>query len=155
MPKIIVNTSSIERASSSLISGQVHWLHQQFVFPDIEWWDSPVVVFTWWLDSVTGLINGSQQASMDFMEGPFSIEIVTTDGNACTLRFTRRGQRAVEIIGEEQTTLGAMLDALIHASADVLAACEQASWRSSDIDALRAALDRARSVQQTGGGAEI
>lgn len=146
---IVVDTSS-ERFLSEVDAGKavlvdLHLTIGEQVFPSAPFLDFPIIVLTWWLESLTDLSNGVKRVRNSYMSGPFEF-VVENDGAmlfiACRQR-TLSGER--NLISAQGIPLTAYAAALISAATILLDALDRLAAAGIDVDNLRVALARSGS----------
>lgn len=120
-------------------------------FPGTGWVDFAVVILAAWADVSVQLLRGrSSMARVDFMDGPFHVEITPLARNEWRLllvesRVSRQIEEAVRV------DAGQLVASLIGASARILTTCHQRGWESQDSQRLAALLPILRDQAETRG----
>jgi hypothetical protein len=110
-------------------------------FPAEGWNDFVVVVLGWWANALLRLLRSdSANETVNFMDGPYTVEVSMT--SAGMLRF-----RALEGIGRHiEKSSGdalpiAFVESLILQSHEVISACRRQGWWSKDAEYLASSLE--------------
>lgn len=103
-PNLIVDLPSLRQSSAGQITGGIHWALDSGPFPDSEWDDFVVVVLTWWSEAVLRLRRGDRSVTLDFMDGPPSIELRSSD-ESIELRAIHSPDREPSDVGTVELNL--------------------------------------------------
>jgi len=140
-----LDESNPRRSSATGLVTAGIWLRMSLRdFPAPGWDDFVVVVLGWWADvSVQLLRGGLSTARVDFMDGPYHVEITPLAPNEWHLllvesRVSRQIEEAVRV------DAGQLVASLIAASARILTTCQQRGWESRDSQRLAALLPMLR-----------
>jgi hypothetical protein len=109
-------------------------------FPMRGWNDFAVVILGWWATALLRLLrNVSTRETVNFMDGPYSVEVSRTPSGMLHLRAlegsTRNREMATGEVEANPFVLG-----LISQSRGVLDACRRQGWWSNDAQTLESAL---------------
>lgn len=101
---LIINPDSI-RLSKNKISEQVFSeiyfsIHDDIFFPEKGWDDFSVVIMGWWLERSLG-IRGGDKAVLNFMDGPYYLEISEL-GEDYTILFVNDKYNVKKVICSEK-----------------------------------------------------
>jgi hypothetical protein len=143
---IVVDTSS-ERFLSEVKAGKgvvvdLHLMIGGQAFPSVPFLDFPIVVLSWWLDSLADLSRGAKRVRNSFMNGPFEFLVENDKATlfiVCRQR-TLSGER--NSIPRQGVLLTDYSAALINAATILLNALDRLAATGPDISGLRAALAR-------------
>src|SRR5262245_3751542 len=136
---IVVDPSSLRIRETTPATGDICLLLDSKPFPTESWNDFVVVVLGWWTAACARLLLGHSEAeSVDFMDGPFTVELSIIQSHTLSLRAMRRGrgQRSHEVASAD-TSLFTFLDALLSASHAILDACRERNHWSPDVRILQ------------------
>jgi len=110
-------------------------------FPDANWDDFGLVILAWWLEVAVPFVNGfTKSAVLRFMDGPFELRMASHGNGECSLAGIIRHDPEVEAFRDIALTKD-VLEAIVRASIEALAAHQSAGCRSQDYDALKALVD--------------
>lgn len=134
---IEVDLDSLEHTHQ--IVGNIYFIidYHRF-FPDEGWSDFVVIILSWWIQSLKGLIISSAGSSyiFDFMDGTPMVLGKKIDSNQIEMSFCNdNDRREIEFIAI--CRLDELKDALLSVSKKVLRALDRKKWNSSEIDELR------------------
>jgi hypothetical protein len=138
---IIVDTTSLEARTGASATANL-WLEiDGREFPCRGWNDFVVVVLAWWARALLRLFRGtSEKERVNFMDGPYAVEV--SGPSSDTFWF-----RAIEGVERNHETASGGAPAvefavsLIVQGREVLEACKQRGWWSSDAVALASSLN--------------
>lgn len=132
--QIIVDLGSLELAHG-VITGKIHVSNTTFSFPEAEWNDFVVVILGWWVAAAAQVLDGTKpRDSLQFMDGPYSIEISHCSGGNVTLTLQASARRRT--VETWTCDPGAIHRELIRSAGAVLATCETKGWRTADTTTL-------------------
>ena len=144
--EIEVRPATFEIGSGGSVVGVIFVTADGQPFPAGSWSDFPLVVLSWWLDSL--LSQGTGTKVLRFMEGPYYIEVSgPTLFGAANVRLVdkqnpQNGQELALNYGE----FGAEVrTAAEHAAAE----CERRGWKTADLTALRKSLRDSRRFEES------
>jgi hypothetical protein len=133
--RIVVEPSTVRAGGIGPTTGNI-WIELgPLGFPVKHWNDFVVVILEAWVGAMTrlSLQAGGQGERVHFMDGPYSVEVVS-------LRPGTLGFRAIERSGEEKgcedTQAAPFIGSLISASERTLAVCRDRNCWSTDADKL-------------------
>lgn len=142
---IELNESSVDRSGTSeTITGGICLRLSDTAFPASDWDDFVVPILTAWADAVTRLLTGaSTREHVQFMDGPFEVEIVQTSPDTWTLHLIERGLAGPQVATAtvDPTPLAA---SVVDASERTLRTLARRDWQSRDVSLLAAAGKRLR-----------
>ncbi len=118
-------------------------------FPMRQWNDFVIVVMSWWAAAMLRLVRGSIAETVDFMDGPFTVEITKTPAGLLRFRALEGSNRSNEMaIGEG--TSNSFISRLISESQEVLSSCRRRAWWSKDAEILESSIEALE--RETAGG---
>lgn len=142
---LTIEADSLMQNRSGAIVGRIYFRSNGLAFPDNQWSDFPVVVLAWWLDALGRLLEGADNESLPFMDGPYRVELLRSK-DVMALRFVEdKGEKVVvaEAIADQSEVLATVL----MGAATVLKEADAKSWSSREIEELRASYKRVARVQ--------
>ena len=135
------DVETLRRSTKGSITGRLYVELGTFVFPDRGWSDFVVVILSWWLEALYGLVDGNRTAELGFMDGPYAIGVTAIDLSVCSLECFQKG-RTDTILTKTSVDVFQLIQEVQHVSARVVEVCDAQGWQSSDVIALRALLNR-------------
>jgi len=114
-------------------------------FPMLRWNDFAVVVMSWWAIALLRLLRGTSiLETVNFMDGPYTVEVSISSPGMLQIRALRRCVAQVDEVatGEEPTT--PFILGLISQSSKILDACKRQGWWSKDAEILESSLEALR-----------
>ena len=127
-PEIIVNTDSFYESSS--IIGKIYFQIGDFFFPEEGWDDFAVVILSWWLHAFK---NSETVFSMLFMDGPFEVNVVRSEGKTLELTFIHKEKKLFIVSCAEEV----LKKQLLNAARKILIKSSQENWTTSAIAGLQ------------------
>lgn len=109
-------------------------------FPMHQWNDFAVVVMSWWAGAILRLVRGSISETVDFMDGPYTVEITKTPSGLLRFRAFEGTNRSNEIAFGEGAAKP-FISRLISESQDILSACGRQEWWSKDAEILKSSVE--------------
>jgi len=124
------------RAESGLVYCEISLVVDGICFPDSRWTDFAVVVLAWWCQALLRLLRGeSGRIEVDFMEGPYLVELQRAGPGLVLLSLVEAGlERRVEKRVEAEAF--SLAQSVVAASDRVLLECKTRNWWSVDADKL-------------------
>lgn len=105
-------------------------------FPQPRWNDFVLVVLTWWNQALLRLMSGvSNREQVDFMEGPYAVEVAISPSGILNFRADEGSARANEIVTGEELAM-TFAHELITRSSEILDECKHRGWRSKGAETL-------------------
>lgn len=136
---IIVDVSSVKVRVGGPATGNLCFLVDGYEFPEHGWNDFVVVVLSWLAAALVLLFRGaSTRESVNFMDGPYSIEISGPSSGMLWFQPLESRKAQDGILGSAPAHEFAR--SLISQARDVLSACREQNWWSSDAAALESSL---------------
>lgn len=137
---IRVDASSLETRAGAAATANVWLVLEGREFPSHGWNDFVVVVLAWWATALLRLLRGtSKKELVNFMDGPYTVEVSWPSPETFQLRALEGAKRNHErAVGSAPAVEFAI--SLIAQGRDILEACRQQEWWSSDAAALESAL---------------
>jgi len=125
--RIAIDLSDIERYKTGSIVGRIWLAAGDDAFPESRWSDFVVVLLGWWIQELLRLREGSTQAELLFMDGPYSVGLDASEGQ-WAFSFLR-AEASVQSMPRTAKTHGADFETNIVAVArEVIAACRGRGW---------------------------
>lgn len=75
--RVVVEPDSVETTGLGSIVGRIHICVDETAFPEVGWYDFPVVILGWWLDAL--MQEGMQPLVLDFMDDDCYLKIEYVD----------------------------------------------------------------------------
>ncbi len=133
---VVVKEDSLCQTGLGSIIGEIHFALGRSPFPELDWTDFPVVVLSWWLDSVASLIDGdSSGIDLRFMDGPFLLEAIPIADGLVRLNCIHDASKR-QIVASFETKPTEFCSVLLNAARSVERACMERGWQSDDTLAL-------------------
>lgn len=131
--QVHLDQASAELTSSGAVVGPL-WLDVGGVaFPEVGWYDFPVPILTWWIGALRGLTSrSSNEASLQFMDGPFELRIERID-RATGAAFLRSGE---PMLPEVEIDADELLTSSLECAAKLISTLQQRGVVSSDLEHL-------------------
>lgn len=138
-----VEPGSLELTAGNIV-GRIWIQVGSYSFPEEGWYDfAPPLIVELLKATMRTEGDGRNEEIVSFYDGPFEVRLrsVTRDKLQVTLTYARNGAAAPE---GQTFEVGSIMwmKSLIRAAATVLGECDAHSWRSPDIDDLRALISR-------------
>lgn len=132
---------SIQKSSSGSITGVLFWTVDDQFFPDDKWNDFVVLVVSWWVRSVSRMLDGTSTAeSLNFMDGPFSVECTVVNSVANCRYVDRRSEEL--IICDVNMELESLSSEIFAVAKSVLRSCHLEGIRTSDVVELEHGVEK-------------
>lgn len=132
-----LDASTIDRSRvSGLVTAGIWLRTSRLDFPATGWNDFAVLILSAWADASLRLRrNEARSSRVDFMDGPYHVEIslAAPDKWRLALVKTRQSGRTQSELTVESDRL---IESLAETSATLLAICEQRGWKTRDSDRL-------------------
>src|SRR5713101_1556770 len=138
---IFVDTDALRMDTYGAITGRLYAVIEDIVFPEQSWSDFPVVVLGWWARECPQVLE-RELATFAFMDGSLAFSVRPQTGTEAIIEFTRDDGTDVAVVASASVEPQRLVDVVLGAAHQVLAACRQKSWNNPDIDEL------AKSIQE-------
>lgn len=135
-----VDPSRLDRTSRSF-TGPLAVRFGSTWFPEKSWTDFPIVVIGWWLDACESLKSGND-AVFHFMDGPFQFNARQVGNGRIALESVERHGDDSSRIAQTTVPASLVIQTIVSAAREILAACKRKKWSDSDILQLQAMLER-------------
>ena len=137
---LIANPNSVKTRSNGPALADIRLVINGRDFPSHDWNDFVVVVLGWWAHALVRLLgNVGAKETVNFMDGPYAVEIVCASPEI--LRFHVRGGGLENEVGVGEALIGPFIQELIVQSRGVLDECKRQNWWSKDADILLSSLE--------------
>jgi hypothetical protein len=146
---IDVDLDSLEQNNSKNIVGKIVFtIDYHKYFPDPEWSDFVVIVLTWWIKSLKGLMisNPNVIYEFNFMDGPPVILAKRINDKDVLLFFCEDTTEKRVVLNEVVCTIAQLRTSLLKVSKQVIRATRREKWKSEDIENLE---DLVRSLERS------
>jgi hypothetical protein len=101
------------------------------------WSDFPIVVVSWWLEAVVGLVDGRKRnADVSFMDGPYMVHVFAKHRELWQAECVERRAAGTNVIHQFDFTPDPFIRSLIPCSDDLLQECSAKGWESTDVDSV-------------------
>ncbi|MEZ0469593.1 hypothetical protein [Luteimonas salinilitoris] len=140
MTKIIADAGSLCARKNEPATADI-WLEINGTeFPARNWNDFAVVIMGWWSDALLRILRKiSDRELIDFMDGPYAVEVTCVPGGRLMLRALQGVDRKLEVEAGEVFTLSFVHEFVFQAHR-LLDACKHKNWWSKDAEMLAASL---------------
>ena len=137
------NESSLAKGGP-LVTGEIWFDVDGVEFPSAGWNDFVVVVLSWWTQALLDL-EAERAVDLSFMDGPWNARLALVTSELCDLRLYDghgdEGDAPKELL-RAPVFRKSVVENLVRVGRSVVARCEAAGWTSTDLDKLRANLER-------------
>lgn len=135
-----IDIGSLQVSSSGAITANI-WLeiggHE---FPMRNWNDFAVVIMGWWANALLRLLKkSSNQELIDFMEGPYVVEIRSASLEKFAFRGLQGINRNLEVAVSEAAVMPFINEFICHAQ-KLLGVCRDRNLRTDDVETLEVSL---------------
>jgi hypothetical protein len=138
---IAVEADSLGIRPGRPATGNIWLVINGHAFPAPQWNDFIVVILGWWAESLLRLLrNSSTKETVNFMDGPYAVEVSKTSSGGLHFRALEGANRSIERASGEGPALQFIRE-LISQSRDVLEGCRRQRWWSEDAEKLESSLD--------------
>jgi len=138
---VVADLSSLERTPRGSILGKVFFEMYSTAFPERDWYDFVVVLFSSWVKALRALNERHvDETKLCFMDGPFCVELAADRKGLWKVTMVTRGIDADEVHPMGYAVPSILLRSLTAASEGVVNACEAKGWDSIDLQDLRRSL---------------
>ena len=94
---IIVDADSLSFRPRGSATGNIWLVIGGCEFPALQWNDFVVVILGWWVESLLRLLrNSSTKETVNFMDGPYVVEVSRTPSGGLHLRALEGSNRSIE-----------------------------------------------------------
>ena len=132
---VVTDRATISKGANGAITGVVAIRLGDVCFPESRWNDFIVVVLGWWARQAAALRAGDP-ARLEFMDGPYSVVARQVNGVSRLECLHGTGDGAAVLETREVPTSD-LVAAIMKASRETLALCEQNGWKTPDTETLR------------------
>ena len=138
--EVALQLEQFRQGRSGNITGPI-WLQIRGIqFPSAAWSDFPVVILGWWLEHVTSLRYGKNEARCVFMDGPYEFIIANRSAGLVHIQLIDRHVEGHPPIEGLIIPYLALQTSLCVAANAVVAECAHRDWKSKDVSTLQACL---------------
>lgn len=134
---LAVDVETLRISSSGAITANIWLKIGGREFPAGNWNDFVVVIVGWWAAALQKLLKGSSdQELIDFMDGPYVVEIRNAPPDKFVVKGLQGANRNVEVaVGEIEAM--PFIAQFIDCAQNLLDSCRDRSFRTSDIETLQ------------------
>ena len=143
--EIAVAPDRLDFAGGDPVTGLLAVRFGPIWFPERNWSDFPVVVLGWWAGECATLAEGGNGA-FRFMDGPFQFNARNLKDGRAELQSQERRRDGTQT-GHGPIAIERLTFAVVRAAEGILGACERREWLSRDVEELRSALKRVRTIE--------
>ena len=125
---------------SNNITGQIYLIIDEQSFPEKGWYDFPVIVLSWWLQSLENILNSPLGTSYEFgfMDGPFLVRGIKNESDALKLTFIKDRLDGEMELFTTICSIKQFKNSLVSAAAKAVNFVEQTKrWSTDDIQELK------------------
>ncbi len=135
---IKLKTNTFELTDRNSVLAVIFFDFGEKKFPDEDWDDFIVVILNWWLEAI-GSINSvtGSKTELNFMDGPFSLEIGKLGDNLCKIDCIERRIKGKIIEYSALCQFSKIVDEVLNAARIVDELCSENGWDNDDIRRLR------------------
>ena len=146
---IRVQPDSLTRSEHGSICGQIWCEAGTLTFLESHWYDFPIVVVSWWLGAVVGLVDGrTRNADVNFMDGPYVVHLVAERRDSWQGQFLERAVGRTKMMQQFDFFPNPFVSSLLTCSGELLHECLAKGWQSTDVDSVVS--KRERLIQYVG-----
>jgi hypothetical protein len=138
--QIVTSGSSLERSSLGSISGTLAVRLGDFVFPDENWSDFPVVVLGWWHDAARSR-QAAREGRFPFMDGPFEFRASPPLDGVSGVVFEKQGAQGFRQLHSGLLDPDEIAAELARASREIVRECRSRGWADDDVSKLSQAIN--------------
>lgn len=138
------DVETLKISSRGSVTGKIFLEIGECEFPSHEWNDFVVVIIEWWATALRKLLKEtSSQELIDFMDGPYAVEIRSALPGKFVVRGLQGSNRNVEVaVGEVEAM--SFIAQFIDCAQDVLDSCREKSFSTGDVETLQVSLNMLR-----------
>lgn len=135
---IEVDLATLEKTNFNIVGNLCFLIDYHYYFPDEEWSDFVIIVLSWWIESIKGLIvsEAGRVYKFDFMDGTPVVFVKKTDTDKIELSFFSNREKASREYSTNCSISG-LKSSLLSTSKKVLRSVERNKWSSEEIDRLK------------------
>lgn len=147
---VSVKLRTEEFEKRNLVVGPI-WLEMNGQeFPIDVWYDFPVVILGWWLNSLKPLIaHRAVRCECLFMDGPYLFEVTAQERAAWTIVFIRDELDGKKYLLEGEVAPRVLISEVLSAANVVADLCSQKGWASDDLVTLESEIRGIKSLMQS------
>jgi hypothetical protein len=137
-----IDVASLEARLSGAITANICLRLGEHEFPARNWNDFAVVISEWWASALQRLLEGnSSRELVDFMDGPYAVEITATSSGELSFRTLRGVNRETQVTSCQGVPATLFIQDFIGQARDLLRACERQNYWTDDVKGLQASLN--------------
>jgi len=149
---VVTEPETFTRNQSGSVVGRIYLRLDGEYFPDNQWFDFPVPVLSWWMESLLRVLTGQQtECELLFMDGPQFLHLAASSPDVWSVAFLRdstdrrpeppfspeepnRHKEGVQ--HEYEISAKPFMNSLLETAGVVIEECGKRDWHSQDIDEL-------------------
>jgi len=138
---IVVEVNSVRARPGGPATANIWLIVDGYEFPTPRWNDFVVVVLGWWVATLLVLLrNTSTRETVNFMDGPYAVEVSKTLSGMLKFRALEGSGRTREVATGEEPAMPFILG-LLSQSHEILEECKRQGWWSKDAETLESSLE--------------
>lgn len=142
---LVAEAGSLRVGANDSATANIWLMLNGHEFPTRGWNDFAIVIMGWWADALLRLLrNTSRQELIQFMEGPYAVEITLNHPGKLMFRALQGPTRSTVTATSESAVLPFIQDFILRTQ-ELLDACNRHDWWSKDAEILKSALHALRS----------
>lgn len=127
----------IERSKRGQIACPIYFSFEGQHFPELGWFDSPVVILNWWMNAYLNVKHGlKKRVEFLFMEGQCKLRVQFIVGGKLYIECLW-GREKEEVEASFEVKQEDLEESLQNATSKLLKVCDDKNWESEDIKKLR------------------
>lgn len=132
-----VEEKSFEQSKSQAITGIIFFDFGEHQFPEVGWYDFPVITLDWWLKALKNIVLGkASNEELRFMDGPLYVIIERLDRGHCSLECFNEGAGDVSEFSGEYA-IAELVSTILSAAKMVEATLSEKGWNNDYIHSLK------------------
>jgi len=131
-----VESESLKRSPKGTIAGIICCQRGEHSFPQRQWYDLPMAVLSWWLQTTVSLVDGTERTvEVRFMDGPYYVRVFARNRERWQAELVEdRAPRPT--VQQFEFDPDPYIRSLIACSDALLKRCSREGWTSRDIDSI-------------------
>lgn len=136
-----VESESLKRSPKGTIAGIICCQRGEHSFPQRQWYDLPMAVLSWWLQTTVSLVDGKERTvEMSFMDGPYYVRVFSKSRKLWDAELVE--DRLTRVVQQFEFAPAPYIRSVLTCADSLLDRCSAEGWSSRDIDSI--ALHRKR-----------
>lgn len=143
--RCILVPESVSVNSGGALRATIFFRRDSLCLPADNWNDFALILLEWWLRGLLQVVRGARQdAKLEFMEGPYHVNVRGIPGGLATLEFVDEGRPHAKLPPPGKEKLLPIVDDMIGAADFVVEFAAKSNVEGRDLDRLRHTLAEAR-----------